>query len=189
MKDINSLNFVKKLFFDKFEVGCNEISRQDNKTPDFFLYKNNQVFAVAELKNMSDDENDGTWKIEKNADGLESYEKCVADFPAGKVAKKISGAYVQLKIYDKLPKVLIFLNYWSANISDLQEALTGGILYSEGSFLKYPRAKVLEERIGKIKQDIDLYIWIDKESVGKENKLYFKYYNNETGKNLRQYFV
>ncbi len=138
---------------------------QHGKTPDFLLCKDSLEFAVCEVKEMTDDVNDGTWE-KRDEDGLQSYEK--ENSPAvAKVSKKIKEGYEQLRSY-KLSKVLVFIDYYSDHVSSLNHVLKS---FQDGN-------------IGEIKNKIDLYIWIDKGSVGKEDELYFR--GNSVGKQLKQ---
>lgn len=165
MKDKMTENFIEILFREYFDIKCEKINEnkgQKGKTPDFFLCKNNLKFAICEIKEITDDVNDGTWeKINEN--GIESFEKIGA--PAiTKIAHKIKDAYKQMEKHSLL-KVLVFVNYYSDYIETLKFVIKGH------SYAK----------------DIDLYIWIDKGSVGKKDKIYFEWVNNK-GEQLRKYF-
>lgn len=169
MDDEISSNFIKDYFLNNFTIECRKIEEnkgQNGKTPDFLLYKNYLNFAVCEVKDIRDDINDGTWE-KRNDNGIKSYEK-ESGFSVGKIVSKIKDAYEQLKSYN-LPKIVVFVNYWSDHALSLN------------GVLKKPN---------EIKNKIDLYIWLDKGSVNKEDKIHFRFYdNNSTGKLLRQYFL
>lgn len=171
MRDKETEKFVKELLKERFDIECRKIPEnkgQDGRTPDFLLFKNDINFAVCEIKEITDDVNDGTWE-KRNDDDIESYEK-MSNLDTTKIASKINDAYGQMKSHN-LQKVLILVNYWSDYVSSLSEVLK----------------KFNNEYIGKAKNNIDLYIWIDKGSVGREDKIHFRYFDNKsTGQQLRQ---
>lgn len=160
-KDNIGNNFVKEYFFRKFGIDCKKIEEnkeRNGKTPDFLLNKNNEIFAVCEVKNLELDPNDGTWEISGKIKEKETIQDA-------KITSKIESAYEQLRSFD-LPKVLVFVDFWTDHVASL------------GHILKN------EQGISTIKKEISLYVWIDKENAKREDKIYFRYFTEE-GKRLR----
>lgn len=156
IKDEIGNDFVKEYFLQEFGIKCKKVKANNGhngKTPDFLLSKNDEIFAVCEVKNLELNPNDGTWEICGEVKEKET-------ISGTKITSKIKLAYEQLRLFD-LPKVLVFVDFWTDHIASLEYILKN------------------EQSISTIKKEIDLYIWIDKGNMMRKDKIYFHYFTGD----------
>ncbi|MFH0712781.1 MAG: hypothetical protein V2A55_02950 [Candidatus Jorgensenbacteria bacterium] len=150
---------AQDLLEERFGVNLMNIKESENKTPDFFIYKNGKRVAVCEVKDLEYVEPSPKtgWKRKK-----ENYFWTRPDNTPLKVRKKIYEAQKQLKNFN-LPKILIFVGFKGDHI-DLLQAIRGYAIYSDSDGNKtnlYDGREDTSKRIRPIINNINLYIWIN----------------------------
>lgn len=136
-----------------------KVPTQKSKTPDFEIYREGKVIALAEVKGCLFNQSGG---------GLMRNLNCLKN--------DIKEASKQFKSYDKtrkFPRILIIVNYDLARTArDVIHALTGNfygddeVVYPMGIY-KY----VSDGRVKKYTPEIDLILWLDKRYTDNNSQL------------------
>ena len=122
--------------------------KQNSKTPDFRVLKDDKLAFFCEIKSISADESISWNTI------------------FGLITKKIHEAVKQFDAVNRnvrCPNVLVFLNHdKSCKFKDLINAVTGYIEIGDNEVVKFPYAsKFADGRIKEEKNRIHLFIWTD----------------------------
>jgi len=169
MGDKQDIEYIKKLFFDKFGIVLNKIPESNQKrTPDFEFAEKGLIQFVCELKTLECVEPSEETGYKKGDEEGEFWRD--GDAAAKKIAHIIlDDAHEQLTNYD-CPRVLIFLNKnFDIDWQDYVKAIHGYLPFVDQRGRKTKLHwwhRISDGKIKKIKKDIDLYIWIDKVGDG-----------------------
>lgn len=149
---------VKKYLKD-FELEAKKIAEGEEKTPDFEVFHQNERVFFCEEKTLDYDDFEGS----KNDPTYNSISTHI--HKANKQFKSVNPNH-------KIPNVLAFTNLDTIkDIHDLFITITGNALLEGGGFLKI-------RKVGRISKDldqIDLFLWFDKDKfvnfiLGKNKK-------------------
>ena len=140
--------------------------RKQSKTPDFRVFRGDAFVFYAEVKTIDAEQ----WSTQSTD---ESSEHAWQDPTYNRLATKVHEAARQFQAVNpdgQHPNVLIFVNFASsAKYGDLLSVVTGYLHSDDGGrrpiFGKYAEGRIRNER-----DDIDLYVWIDRD--GKTYQLF-----------------
>ena len=186
MNSSESEKFIQDLFNKKFGIKLIKIKESSDKSPDFEFINNETRVFVCELKDIQYAE-----RTSENGWSISYYnsikEATRIDNSVSRVAQKIYDGHKQLVSYSE-PKVLIILNSEPlVDIKDLVEAYDGYHSYGNEDFgyNNVCSAKISNGRIKSVKQNIDLYIWID---VARDLNIFFRYTSQKGHEIACKYF-
>lgn len=153
--------FAEELVFSPCGLVLEPIQTEQDRTPDFCVLSGRGHVAYCEVKSPRDDWLDE--QLEQAQPGM--IVGGARDDPTfNRIARHIQKAVKQFDAVNSdqaLPNVLVFVNHADAcGAPDLFETLTGYFHADDGT--RHPTIKhISEDRLGRIKGRIDLYIWID----------------------------
>jgi hypothetical protein len=135
--------------------------RQDRDTPDFRLYRGDELVGFCEVKSPNDD--DWLAKEIRQAPPLRAGIAARRDPTFNRLARLIEKAVEQFDSVNPdraLPNILVLINWADANhFEDLEETVRGWRKFDGVRVVTVPQ--IAEGRIATLKDRIDLYVWID----------------------------
>jgi len=139
---------VVKKFLESKGLEVRKIPESNLKTPDFEVYLNGELYFYCEEKTLEYDDFIG----------------CKDDPTYNSISSHVHKAVKQFKSVNpnrKVPNVLVFVNNDTLkNMHDLFTTLTGQAQLEDGTYMRI-------HRVGRVANDldqIDLYLWFDKQS-------------------------
>jgi len=165
--ETDDLSVVEHLLFKEPGIVLERFNRHETlagRTPDFKIMRDGKLFAFCEVKSPRDD-----W-LEEQIDSA-PYGQLVGgarpDPTFNRIARHIGKAASQFHAVNAdhaLPNILVFVNHADASHrNDLVETLTGTFETESGERIPTVR-HISEGRLGKVREQIDLYIWIDRKT-------------------------
>jgi hypothetical protein len=166
--ETDDLSVVERLLFKKSGIVLERFNRHETlagRTPDFKVMRDGKLFAFCEVKSPRDD-----WLEEQieTAPPGQLVGGPRSDPTFNRIARHIEKAASQLHAVNAdhaLPNILVFVNHADASHrGDLVETLTGTFETESGG--RFPTVRHISEgRLGKVRDQIDLYIWIDRKTT------------------------
>ncbi|MCK8487401.1 MULTISPECIES: hypothetical protein [Paenibacillus] len=138
---------IVKRYLEELGFEVRKIPESDVKTPDYEVFLNEQLVFYCEEKTLEYDDFEGV-KDDPTYNSISAH------------VHKATKQFNSINPNREYPNVLAFVNFDTLkNVHDLFTTLTGHILLESGEYMKI-------HRVGRITSDldqIDLYLWFDKE--------------------------
>lgn len=161
MTELDDERYVRELFAELYGVELRKVPESKAKTFDYELLSNEQRVAAVEVKRFGVVPRTPENGWVRDASGFMTRR----DNGAARVGAAIHDAHKQL-ITSTATKVLVFVNDDSLmDALDLKEAVDGYLVYGSddvGRFKNLSGMKIAQGRILTKKNDIDLYVWINR---------------------------
>jgi hypothetical protein len=165
--ETDDFSVVERLLFKASGIVLERFNRHETlagRTPDFKIMRDGKLFAFCEVKSPRDD-----W-LEEQIDTAPSGRLVGGARPDptfNRIARHIGKAASQFHAVNAdhaLPNILVFVNHADASHrNDLIETLTGTFETESGERIPTVR-HISEGRLGEVREQIDLYIWIDRKT-------------------------
>lgn len=170
MREREEEKYVRELFAELYGVQLRKLDESKVngvKTPDFEMLAVGNRVAILEVKRLERaprTEANG-WKRDEETGWMTR-----RDNGAARVGDAIARAHPQLQMRaGDEARVLVFVNDESMDFLDLEEALSGYVVYGTDEVGRYKSTTGLRVAAGRIhvkKHEIDLYIWINRYDGG-----------------------
>jgi hypothetical protein len=165
--ETRDLALVDKLLFADTNLTLKRFSKAETRagrTPDYRMLLASELVGFCEVKSPRDD---GLDEQLEGADAFELRGGARDDPTFNRIGRHIEKAATQFDAVNPnhaLPNVLVFVNNADAsNFHDLLETLSGEFHAASGE--RFPTMKKISEgRLKKVRDRIDLFIWIDRKT-------------------------